>query len=137
EEFVRAVLEGQPDPPRYFARMKQINRDGVPPLEAIRRPPRVTLDDIQVAVAGKALVLDTRPTAAFVAGHLPGTIHVPLNRSFPTWAGWIASPERPIYLIADERQAEEATRDLALIALDDVRGYLPADAIDRHRSAGG
>ena len=28
EEFVRAVLDGQPDPPKYFAMMKAINRDG-------------------------------------------------------------------------------------------------------------
>src|SRR5690606_13169215 len=27
-EFVREVLEGQPDPPRYFAEMKRINREG-------------------------------------------------------------------------------------------------------------
>ena len=137
DEFVRAVLAGQPDPPRYFARMKQINRDGVPPLTELRTPPRVTLDDLQAALAGGALVLDTRPTAAFIAGHLPGTVHVPLNRSFPTWAGWIASPDRPIYLLADERQAGEAARDLALIALDDVRGYLPVEALDRYRNEGG
>ena len=137
DEFVGAVLEGQPDPPRYFARMKRINRDGVPPLGELRRPPRLTLEDVQAAIAGGGLVLDTRPTDAFVAGHLPGTVHLPLNKSFPTWAGWIASPERPIYLIADERQAEEAVRDLALIALDDVRGHLPADAIERYRAAGG
>lgn len=137
DEFVRAVLAGQPDPPRYFARMKQINRDGVPPLAELRHPPRVTLDDLQAALGGGAVVLDTRPTAAFLAGHLPGTLHLPLSRSFPTYAGWVLSPDRPIYLMADERQAEEATRDLALIALDDVRGYLPLEAIDRYRSEGG
>lgn len=134
--FVEAVLAGQPDPPRYFARMKRINRDGVPPLAQVRRPPRITIEDLQAAVAAGALVLDTRPTAAFIAGHIRGTVHLPLNRSFPTWAGWIAAPDRPIYLIADERQADEATRDLALIALDDVRGYLPVEALERYRREG-
>ncbi len=137
DEFVRAVLAGQPDPPRYFARMKRINRDGVPPAGEQRRPPRVTLDDLQAAVASGAQVFDTRPTAAFVRGHLPGTVHLPLNRSFTTWAGWIAAPDRPIYLVADDREAGEATRDLALIALDDVRGHLPADALERYRLEGG
>ena len=32
DEFVRVVLAGQPDPPRYFAEMKRINRDGPPVL---------------------------------------------------------------------------------------------------------
>src|SRR5919107_886935 len=31
DEFVRAVLAGQPEPPRYFAQMKRINQSG-PPL---------------------------------------------------------------------------------------------------------
>src|SRR6476659_3765655 len=30
-EFVKLVLEGQPAPPRYFAVMKRLNRDGPPP----------------------------------------------------------------------------------------------------------
>jgi hydroxyacylglutathione hydrolase len=137
DEFVRAVLAGQPDPPRYFARMKRLNRDGVPAHGPLRAPPRVTLDDIQAAVAAGAQVLDTRPTSAFVAGYLAGTVHLPFNRSFITWAGAIAVPDRPIYLVADESHAGAAARDLALIALDDVRGFLPAEALERHRAEGG
>ena len=38
EEFVRAVLAGQPEPPRYFAEMKRINRDGPRILGGFRRP---------------------------------------------------------------------------------------------------
>ena len=41
EEFVRAVLEGQPDPPRYFAFMKRINRDGPPLRNGAIRPERL------------------------------------------------------------------------------------------------
>src|SRR5690606_37063366 len=37
-EFVREVLEGQPDPPRYFAEMKRINREGPRVLGAFARP---------------------------------------------------------------------------------------------------
>ena len=39
---VRAVLAGQPDPPRYFAEMKRINRDGPRVLGGQSVPPRVT-----------------------------------------------------------------------------------------------
>ena len=31
DEFVQTVLTDQPEPPRYFARMKFLNRDGPPP----------------------------------------------------------------------------------------------------------
>ena len=40
-EFVRAVLAGQPDPPRYFAEMKRINQSGPRLLGGIRRPARL------------------------------------------------------------------------------------------------
>lgn len=37
-EFVRQVLKGQPEPPRYFAEMKRINRDGPPILNGLSKP---------------------------------------------------------------------------------------------------
>ena len=41
EVFVRAVLVGQPEAPRYFGRMKLLNRDGPPPLP-VSAPPANT-----------------------------------------------------------------------------------------------
>ncbi|MFP5379223.1 MAG: MBL fold metallo-hydrolase, partial [Vicinamibacteria bacterium] len=37
--FVREVLSGQPDPPKYFATMKRINKEGPRPLGGFRTPP--------------------------------------------------------------------------------------------------
>jgi hydroxyacylglutathione hydrolase len=37
-EFVRLVLEGQPDPPRYFGAMKRINKEGPRALGGLPRP---------------------------------------------------------------------------------------------------
>src|SRR5918992_1424202 len=39
--FVRAVLAGQPEPPRYFARMKRINQSGPRVLGEFPKPTRV------------------------------------------------------------------------------------------------
>jgi len=33
------------------------------------------------------------------AGAVPGTINIPLNKSFTTWAGWLLSYDHPFYLI--------------------------------------
>jgi hydroxyacylglutathione hydrolase len=44
EEFVAAVLEGQPEPPKYFAEMKRINKVGPAILSGFRRPERLTTD---------------------------------------------------------------------------------------------
>ena len=137
EQFVRQVLEGQPDPPAYFGEMKRINRDG-PPLRSGGEPPIVEdATAILTALARGAVVIDTRPPAAFAAAHLPGTLNIPLGRSFINWAGWLVPYDRDIYLIGESRQAHQAIRDLRLIGLDRVAGWMSTGELDRYRVAGG
>ena len=92
--FVRAVLAGQPDPPRYFAQMKQINRAGPRLLGGIRRPARLPMASLAEALELGAPVVDTRQAADFAYGAVPGTINIAANRSFTSWAGWML-PVRP------------------------------------------
>ena len=136
DEFVRMVLAGQPEPPTYFAMMKRVNQQGPPVLGGFRRPDRLPNTRLAELLDREALVVDTRPVAEYAAGHVPGTINIPLNRSFPTWAGWLIPYHRSIYLIADEAAAREAARDLAMIGLDAVEGYFGAAAVDAWTRAG-
>ena len=57
---MRAVLAGQPDPPRYFAEMKRINRDGPRVLGGQSPPPRLDAAALDAALAAGATVVDTR-----------------------------------------------------------------------------
>ncbi|HEU5049715.1 MAG TPA: rhodanese-like domain-containing protein [Gemmatimonadales bacterium] len=138
-EFVREVLSGQPEPPRYFAEMKRINRDGPPILGTIPRPRTMRPAELRDILAGGATVVDTRPAAEFAAGHVPGTINLPLNRSFTTWAGWFLPYDADFYLImADGGPAlGEAVHDLAMIGLDRMGGWFPTDAVTAWAEAGG
>jgi hydroxyacylglutathione hydrolase len=139
DEFVRAVLAGQPEPPKYFAEMKRINRDGPPPLERQRRPPRLDAARLGEVASGPGVVVDIRPAAAFAAGHVPGTINIPLARSFATWAGSLVPYDRDVYLVAGETGDEgidEALRELRTIGLDRVAGYFDQDAVDAWAGAG-
>jgi hydroxyacylglutathione hydrolase len=142
DEFVATILTGQPDPPPYFAEMKRINRDGPRLLGALRRPARVPLARVTELVGSGALVVDTRAAADFAAGHLAGTINIPLNRAFTTWAGWLLPYTRDFYLIVDHARAhavDEVVRDLALIGLDRIGGFLALDEreLETWRAAGG
>jgi hydroxyacylglutathione hydrolase len=121
-EFVAAVLEGQPNPPTYFAMMKRINKTGAPVLGD--RGPMVDLDADDFASAmAEGVVLDVRPRADWAEGHLAGTIGIPLIKAFTTWAGWLLPYDRPISLIVGSGpDALEARRALASIGLDAVRG---------------
>jgi hydroxyacylglutathione hydrolase len=129
-EFVRTVLADQPEPPAYFARMKQLNALGVPPMPSASQADESVLRD---RVRRGALLVDTRPPEAFLALHLEGAISIPLGRSFLTWAGSVLDPSRELILLMPPDELHEAamvTRDLALIGYDRVLGALPAIELD-------
>jgi hydroxyacylglutathione hydrolase len=128
--FVHAALDGQPDPPAYFGEMKRINRDGPRILGGWHRPQRIAAARMGELLASGALLVDTRPAADYAAAHIPGTINIPLNRSFTTWAGWLVPYTRDFYLLIDHARADaldQAVRDLAMIGLDRVGGYIDCD----------
>jgi hydroxyacylglutathione hydrolase len=129
EQFVAAVLEGQPEPPKYFAQMKRINREGPPVLGEFREPKQLPAEELGRTLDAGTLVVDTRPAPVFARGHVPGTINIPLGKSFNTWAGWLVPYDRNFYLIADDAHAAEVARDLAMIGLDRVVGYFPSFAV--------
>jgi hydroxyacylglutathione hydrolase len=139
EDFVRQVLEGQPEPPAYFAEMKRLNKRGPRVLGTLVRPPRLDASDILPVISSGATVVDTRTAEAFAARHLAGTLNIPLNKSFSTWAGAILPYDRDLYLLIDDNvadRADEAVRDLALIGLDRIAGYFGVDALMAWESHG-
>ena len=132
-EFVGQVLDGQPEPPKYFAEMKRINKEGPRVLHGFLTPERLPETRIAALLQGGSPVVDTRPWSEFAVGFIPGTINIPLNKSFTTWAGWLVPYDRPFYLIVDDastRNIEEAVRDLAMIGLDQIAGFFGAAVID-------
>jgi hydroxyacylglutathione hydrolase len=135
DEFVRQVLAGQPDPPKYFAEMKRVNRDGPRILGAFARPARIEPARLREVVAAGAVVVDTRITADHAAGHVPRTMNIPFNASFTTRAGWLVPYGRDVYLLVGDADgagvevAAAAARDLALIGFDRLAGYFDASAI--------
>ena len=137
--FVREVLAGQPEPPRYFAEMKRLNREGPPALGGFREPPVVGTARLASLAGDGALILDTRAADRFAEGHLPGTINVPLSRSFSTYAGSILPFDRDYYLVVEDTApgaAARAARDLAMIGLDRAAGAIPSSALATWAGAG-
>jgi hydroxyacylglutathione hydrolase len=131
-EFVAAVLAGQPEPPAYFAKMKRVNKEGPAILQGFHVPSRFDDGRLAELLARQALVIDTRPAAEYATRHTPGTISIPLNASFVTWAGWLVSTDE-FYLIVDDATAAvrlpEVARSLALIGLDRITGYFDPSAV--------
>ncbi len=133
EEFERLVLAGQPEPPRYFGVMKRMNRDGPPVLGSLSLPERMAERRLAEILGAGHVVVDLRPAPDFAAGHLPGTLSIPLNRSFPTWAGSLLPYDRDLYLLIDENRPgvlAAAVKSLVTIGLDRVRGYFGSRALE-------
>jgi hydroxyacylglutathione hydrolase len=139
-EFVRTVLAGQPDPPRYFAKMKHINKSGPRLLDGSRVPTRLPGAELAAALARGAVVVDTRQAAEFKRGGVPGTINIPANRAFTTWAGSLLPYDQPFYLLTDAAGSvliDQLARDLSGIGLDGLSGYFGPEALEIWRSTKG
>jgi hydroxyacylglutathione hydrolase len=139
DAFIREVLAGQPDPPRYFAEMKRINTLGPRLLHGFPRPERLPAAGLEATLASGAAVIDTRHAAEYAAAHIPGTINIPLDSSFTTWAGWLVSPDRDVHLIIDDRCStclKEAVGHLAMIGVDRIAGFFGREVIQAWRAVG-
>jgi hydroxyacylglutathione hydrolase len=120
-EFVAAVLSGQPEPPPYFAQMKRINKVGPAPRPE-PRPATGTPAELAQALAAGIPVVDVRPADVAARGQHPGTLNLPLDGDFVTWAGWLLPYDRPLGLIGSAEAVRAAQAALALIGLDAVAG---------------
>ena len=142
EAFVGAILDGQPEPQTYFARMKRDNKVGVPLLPGGGLPqPRVlaAADIAGVLADPRVVVLDGRTDrAAMLASHLPGSIAAPLNKTFNTVVGsLVEDASAPLVLVAPASKVEEALRDLVRIGHDHVVGTITPDVLAAYAAAGG
>lgn len=137
ESFVEMIIEGQPEPPLYFSRMKRENRDGPALLGDLPKPARLERSAIAGMVQDSGItIVDTRPWKQFRDRHLRGSIHAPLTKAFPTVAGSYVQPEKAVVLVVDQARLDEAVVDMIRIGLDRFAGYLlPEDISALEESA--
>lgn len=124
--FVNYLLEDQPEPPRYFAMMKRLNKVDRPLLTSVPALKRLSVEEVRAAMAAGTVLVDTRPKAEFAQGHIPGSLNIQGNNAFATWAGWFLDYDKPFILLAAEPTHDDLTRKLMRIGLDNILGYLPS-----------
>ena len=124
--FIANLLEGQPEPPKYFAMMKKLNRVPRPLLTSVPVIPQLDAVALKQAMDKGYRIIDTRHKSKFATGFIPGSINIQGNNSFATWAGWFLNYEEPFILLADPGQLDDLTRKLMRIGLDNIHGYIPS-----------
>jgi len=135
EEFVNLVTADLPEAPAYFSRDADLNRGGPGNLGDLPEMAALSPVEVEDRVSSGALVLDTRPSAQYGTGHVPGSVHIGLSGQFASWAGTLLSPQTPIILVTEDRErvAEARTR-LARVGLENVVGYLDGGILAWHQS---
>ena len=125
EEFVRLLTAELPERPGYFALDAEINRSGAPALDELASLVELTADEVLARQKAGAVVLDTRPTQQFGAGHIPGAMHIALGGQYASWAATLLGLDKDIILVAeDEEHLEESRMRLARVGVERVAGTL-------------
>ncbi|HSP87732.1 MAG TPA: MBL fold metallo-hydrolase [Ignavibacteriaceae bacterium] len=123
EDFVQKILDGQPEPPKYFKMMKKMNKTGPVILNEINLPKKLTVEQFKEAFNKNYYIIDTRDKVSFTNEHIAGTINIQDNNSFSNWAGWILKYDEPFILLASDDRIAEINKKLLRIGLDNVFGY--------------
>jgi hydroxyacylglutathione hydrolase len=118
--FIEFMLDGQPEPPLYFARMKRMNRDGIPILSGLPTPRQIDDPTELASFASTKTVIDTRPWRAVRSGHLPNSIWSPADENFHRFAGSFVDVSEEIVFIVSEDQLDRAIRNAIRIGLDNI-----------------
>lgn len=135
-QFVNYILDGQPEPPLYFARMKRDNKEGPRVLGGVPKVRQLSAQELAAFDGTKAAIVDTRTWAAFRKGHLPASLYLPLGNSFNTDAGSMIAENEDIVLIVEPARLDEAVRDLIRVGLDRIIGWYDASKLAEVESAG-
>jgi hydroxyacylglutathione hydrolase len=125
EAFVRYATEGLGAPPAYFFHDAAKNKAGGADVETIIAKARpLPPAEVEEASEDGVLVLDTRATGAFKAGHIPGAIEVQLDGSFAPYVGAVLPPNDPVIVVAEPGREREAMTRLIRVGYENIVGWL-------------
>jgi rhodanese-related sulfurtransferase len=130
EEFVETF----PAAPDYFFRLRDVNRRGPRLLRDIPAPPPLDPSEFHDA-ARTSVIVDARPQADFMAGHIPGALSNAFRDSFVTWIGWLLPPGASILFVPGPEGPERLMEECLLAGYESFGGYL-AGGMDAWRRAG-
>jgi len=125
EEFIKQLTSNLPARPEYFLQDAEINRGGAPSLAELPELNGISPAELKALLEESVLALDVRPGDQFAAGHVPGSVNIPLSGQFASWAGSIIGlSSRPVLIADTPEQLSEARLRLARVGIETERGYL-------------
>jgi glyoxylase-like metal-dependent hydrolase (beta-lactamase superfamily II)/rhodanese-related sulfurtransferase len=126
DAFVAALGASLGTYPTYFHDLREVNRHG-PGVLGIPQPalPALDLAAFRRRLDDGAQVVDTRPVAAWAAGHVPGALAITLREQFASWLGWLLERDRPLlFVLGADQDRAELVRQCHQIGYDHLVGEL-------------
>ena len=127
DEFIREVLDGLLDPPKYFPDNVMLNKKGYDESDEIidRSLKPLTAKEVDSRLKEKTTILDVRSVEDFSSSHIPGSIFIGLDGRFAPWVGEIFEDvSKKLILVAPKGREKEAIIRLSRVGFDNVIGYL-------------
>lgn len=126
DEFKQLVTADQAEAPDYFVHDAILNRQDRQSLETALSESLKPLELTEVVELQQAgtQVVDVREAIDFEGAHLAGSINIGLKGKYATWCGTVLDKEKPIVVLADDGDEEEAIMRLGRIGFDLVQGYV-------------
>lgn len=135
--FIAYAIEGLGAPPAYFFHDAAKNKEGGADVETILQQARpLPATEVEELSEDGTLVLDTRATGAFKAGHIPGAIEVQLDGNFAPYVGAVLPPTAPVIVVAEPGREREAMTRLIRVGYESIVGWLDG-GMDAWSAAGG
>jgi len=130
DRFVSFILDGQPEPPAYFARMKSLNRTGPVPLGPELALKEFSSSDLQAGLSASSWVtVDTRAVEDALSSHLIGSQFIARN-FFSDFAGSFFQPAEELLLVAQSADdAKHMQSSLRCIGFDKVVGFVVPETL--------
>ncbi len=137
DAFVKSLLASLGTFPDYFLRLPEENRRGPAILADTAVLASLTADRVRALQAEGGQVVDVRPVADYAAGHIPGSLAIPLRDAFATWLGWLVpDPTTPVIIVAGPGQdLGEVIWQALKIGYENLAGSL-AGGVPAWQSAG-
>ena len=136
DDFVRQLTANLPPRPAYFVEDAELNRAGALALQDLPPLPAIAPERMRALIKDGANALDTRSAEQFAAGHVPGSINIPLAGQFATWAGIVLGLQgRPVLLAESPERLAESRMRLARVGIEECAGCVPG-GVEAYELAG-